>query len=57
MSCILTCQRSVGEMLRLASLSLAIDDVKVHFDSVTNRFIAVRRHLQKQHILQKTVLY
>lgn len=31
LSSILTCQWRVGEMLRLAALPFAIDDVEVHF--------------------------
>ncbi len=50
-SSILTCQWCVGEVLRLAALPLAVDDVEVHFDRVANGRVSVGRHLHKQHIL------
>lgn len=56
LSSILTCQWCVGEMLRLAALSFAIDDVEVYFDRMADRCIPVGRHLHKQHTLQDNAL-
>lgn len=47
-----TCQGSVGEVLQLAALPLAIDDAEVDFDGVAERRVSVGRHLNKQHVLQ-----
>lgn len=43
-------------MLRLAALPLAIDDIEVDFDRMTNRCVSVGRHLHKQHTLQDTTV-
>lgn len=48
-----TCQQSVGEMLGLAALPLAINDAEVDFDRMADRRVSVGRHLHKQHALQK----
>lgn len=49
---ILTCQRRVGEMLRLAALPLAVNNVEVHFDRVADGRVSVGRHLHEQHALR-----
>lgn len=49
-----TRQRSVGEMLRLAALPLAINDAEVHFDRMADRRVSVGRHLHKQHALKNS---
>lgn len=56
LSSILTCHWCVGEMLRLAPLPLAINDVEVHFDRMADRCVSVGWHLHKQHALQDSAL-
>lgn len=51
----LTCQWCEGEVLRLAALPLAVDDVEIHFDRMIDGRVSVGRHLNKQHILQDGV--
>lgn len=53
---LLTCKWCVGEMLRLAALPLAIDDVEVDFDGVADRRVSVGRHFHKQHTLQNRTI-
>ena len=52
LSSILTCQRCEGEVLRLAALPLAVDDVEVDFDRMADGRVSVGRHLHEQHALQ-----
>lgn len=52
MSSILTCQRCEGEVLGLAALPLAVDDVEVDFDGMADGRVSVGRHLHEQHALQ-----
>ena len=46
-----TCQRCVCEVLWLAALPLAIDDVEVDLDRLTDGRVSIGGHLHKQHAL------